>query len=360
MVAMNCLHELIEAQARRTPQHPALAFEGHTLTYAELERRTGALAAELARLGAGPDVLVGLLVERSLEMVIGILGILKAGAAYVPMDPGYPPDRLAFMLSDSGAKLLVTQSGLSAKLPSHGVQVVRLDELDWSGPQQAPKNVAGPENLAYVIYTERLDGPAEGRGHRAPQHRQLRARRRRTAAARARHEPRDGVDRRRRPRQHRDFPGARHGRLPACPVAGTRREPGAARRLPQPRAHRRPEDRALAPRCAAERPQPRARHARAPPDPRRRGLAPRLDRAAARRRAAVRDLQPLRPDRDHRRRADLPRRRGAPGDAIAHPAARTRPARQQRLPPRPGGQARARGRERRALHRRPRRGARLP
>jgi len=164
LVAMNCLHELIEAQARRTPQRPALAFEGQTLTYAELERRTGALAAELARLGAGPDVLVGLLVERSLEMVIGILGILRAGAAYVPMDGAYPPDRLAFMLSDSGAKLLVTQSGFLAKLPSHGVQVVRLDELDWNGPQQAPKSDAGPENLAYVIYTSGSTGRPKGVG----------------------------------------------------------------------------------------------------------------------------------------------------------------------------------------------------
>jgi amino acid adenylation domain-containing protein len=161
---MNCLHELIEAQARRTPQRPALAFEGRTLTYAELERRAGALAAELARLGAGPDVRVGLFVERSLEMVIGILGILKAGAAYVPMDTAYPPERLAFMLSDSGAKLLVTQSGLSAKLPSHDVQVVRLDEFDWNGAQQAPKNDAGPENLAYVIYTSGSTGRPKGVG----------------------------------------------------------------------------------------------------------------------------------------------------------------------------------------------------
>jgi amino acid adenylation domain-containing protein len=162
---MNCLHELIEAQARRTPQRPALAFEGRTLTYAELARRAGALAAQLARLGAGPDVLVGLFVERSLEMVIGILGILKAGAAYVPMDTAYPPERLAFMLSDSGAKLLVTQSGLLAKLPSHGVPVVRLDELDWNGPQQqAPKNDAGPENLAYVIYTSGSTGRPKGVG----------------------------------------------------------------------------------------------------------------------------------------------------------------------------------------------------
>jgi amino acid adenylation domain-containing protein len=161
---MNCLHELIEAQARRTPQRPALAFEGRTLTYAELERRAGALSAQLARLGAGPDVLVGLFVERSLEMVIGILGILKAGAAYVPMDSAYPPDRLAFMLSDSGAKLLLTHGSLLGKLPPHGAQVVCLDEFDWAGPERFSKNQTRPQNLAYVIYTSGSTGRPKGVG----------------------------------------------------------------------------------------------------------------------------------------------------------------------------------------------------
>jgi amino acid adenylation domain-containing protein len=161
---MNCLHELIEAQARRTPEQPALAFEGHTLAYAELERRAGALAAELARLGAGPDVRVGLFVERSLEMVIGILGILKSGAAYVPMDTAYPPERLAFMLSDSGAKLLLTHAPLLGKLPPHGAQVVRLDEFDWNAPAQTVKGDVGAENLAYVIYTSGSTGRPKGVG----------------------------------------------------------------------------------------------------------------------------------------------------------------------------------------------------
>jgi len=161
---MNCLHELIEAQARRTPQHPALAFEGQTITYAELGRRTDALAAELTRLGAGPDMRVGLFVERSLEMVIGILGILKAGAAYVPMDSAYPPDRLGFMLSDSGARLLLTHGALSASLPQHAAQVVRLDEFDWDDRGQAPKSDVAAENLAYVIYTSGSTGRPKGVG----------------------------------------------------------------------------------------------------------------------------------------------------------------------------------------------------
>jgi amino acid adenylation domain-containing protein len=159
---VNCLHELIEAQARRTPQAAALAFEGASLTYAELERRAGVLAAHLRRLGAGPDALVGLLVERSLDLVVGILGILKAGAAYVPMDTAYPPERLAWMLSDSGARLVLTQSPLAAKLPAHGAQLVRLDEFDWNGPAPTPKGEAGPENLAYVIYTSGSTGRPKG------------------------------------------------------------------------------------------------------------------------------------------------------------------------------------------------------
>jgi len=95
---MNCLHHLIEAQARRTPDAEALAFEGERLTYRELERRANALAARLRELGAGPDARVGLCVGRSLEMVVGILAVLKAGAAYVPMDVAFPAERLAFML----------------------------------------------------------------------------------------------------------------------------------------------------------------------------------------------------------------------------------------------------------------------
>jgi amino acid adenylation domain-containing protein len=160
---MNSLHELIEAQARRTPRSPALAFEGRRLAYAELDRRASLLAAHLRRLGAGRDVLVGLFVERSLEMVVGILAVLKAGAAYVPMDTAYPPERLAFMLSDSGAKLLLTHGSLLAKLPLHNAQVVRVDEFDWDAlaTEAADAGVIS-ENLAYVIYTSGSTGRPKG------------------------------------------------------------------------------------------------------------------------------------------------------------------------------------------------------
>ena len=165
MVAMNCLHGLIEAQARRTPDAHALAFEGARLTYGELERRANALAAHLARLGAGPEARVGLFVERSLEMVVGILAVLKAGAAYVPMDAAFPRERLAFMLSDAGVRLVLTQSALVSKLPSSDAALVCLDEFDWTNADGAPGDTGvAPENLAYVIYTSGSTGQPKGVG----------------------------------------------------------------------------------------------------------------------------------------------------------------------------------------------------
>jgi amino acid adenylation domain-containing protein len=155
---------LIEAQARRAPQQAALRFEQHGLTYGELDRRASRLARHLARLGVGPDVLVGLFVERSLELVVGILGILKAGGAYVPMDTSYPRERLEFMRSDADLALLITQSSLSAKLPAGAAQVVCLDEFDWTGPEEASpaESRVRPEHLAYVIYTSGSTGRPKG------------------------------------------------------------------------------------------------------------------------------------------------------------------------------------------------------
>jgi amino acid adenylation domain-containing protein len=147
MVALRiCLHELFEAQAARTPDAPALAFEGERLTYRELDRRASRVAAHLAALGVGPDVTVGLHVERSLEMIVGILAILKAGGAYVPIDPAYPPERVAFMVSDSGAKVVLTQ------------------EFDWHAEERTEPFAADvqPQHLAYVIYTSGSTGRPKG------------------------------------------------------------------------------------------------------------------------------------------------------------------------------------------------------
>ncbi len=145
-----CLHELIAAQARRTPDAIALAFEGQRLTYRELDRRASRLAQHLRQLEVGPDVLVGLLVERSLEMVVGILGVLKAGGAYVPMDSSYPEERVAFMCADAKVRLLLTQSSLS--------------EFDWNGSEAATQDAARarPDHLAYVIYTSGSTGRPKG------------------------------------------------------------------------------------------------------------------------------------------------------------------------------------------------------
>ena len=155
MVAVSlCLHQLIEAQAKRTPERVALVFEDQRLTYGELDRRANRLAQHLRQLGVGPDGVVGLFVERSLEMVVGILGILKAGGAYVPMDTSYPEERLAFMLADANIGVLLTQGSLLAKVPS-GAQVVRLDDFDWHSGENATEADVGvePPHLAYVIYT---------------------------------------------------------------------------------------------------------------------------------------------------------------------------------------------------------------
>jgi amino acid adenylation domain-containing protein len=165
MVPMSlCLHQLIEQQARRTPERVALVFEKQRLTYGELDRRASRLAQHLRRLDVGPDAPVGLFVERSLEMVVGILAILKAGGAYVPMDTSYPEERLAFMVSDADVRVLLTQGSLLAKVPSGVAQVVRLDTFDWSEPALLPEVRIQPHHLAYVIYTSGSTGRPKGVG----------------------------------------------------------------------------------------------------------------------------------------------------------------------------------------------------
>jgi non-ribosomal peptide synthetase component F len=147
----SCLHQLFEEQAARTPTATALIFEDQRLTYDELNQRANQLAHHLQSLGVGVETLVGIYVERSLEMVVGLLGVLKAGAAYVPLDPQYPQERVSFMLEDSGVRILLTQGRVVESLPAHGAQVVRLD-ADWEeiGRHAAdnPASAVRAENLA--------------------------------------------------------------------------------------------------------------------------------------------------------------------------------------------------------------------
>src|SRR6185369_2481476 len=159
------IHELFAAQARRTPEAVAVVFENEELTYAGLDARASRLARRLRRLGVGPDVLVGLLVERSLDMIVGTLGILQAGGVYVPLDPRYPAERLAFMLDDTRAPVLLTQESLRGLLPAGSAQVLLLDAADPEAAEEAEVtafDVPSPESLGYVIYTSGSTGRPKG------------------------------------------------------------------------------------------------------------------------------------------------------------------------------------------------------
>ena len=157
------LHARVEAQARRTPQAVAVASEGETLTYAELDARANRLARRLRALGVGVETRVGVAMERGPELVVSLLAVLKAGGAYVPIDPGYPAERIAYMLEDSAVPVLLTQARIA--LPAHAARVVRVDE-EWAEIEResaAPLDVeVSPDALAYVIYTSGSTGRPKG------------------------------------------------------------------------------------------------------------------------------------------------------------------------------------------------------
>jgi amino acid adenylation domain-containing protein len=159
------IHQIFEQQAAKTPDTPAVIFEGQTLTYAELNQRANQLAHYLRDRGIMPDTLVGVCMERSLEMVVSLHAVLKAGGAYVPMDPDYPADRLTHMLSDSGVVVLLTQAEVADKLPEHSAQVIRVDS-EWATIAQEsaenPNVALTGENLAYMIYTSGSTGKPKG------------------------------------------------------------------------------------------------------------------------------------------------------------------------------------------------------
>ncbi|AEG01889.1 non-ribosomal peptide synthetase [Methylomonas methanica] len=161
-----CIHQLFEAQVEQTPDAIALTFEDQSLSYAELNAKANQLAHYLIERGVGPDVLVGICIERSLEMAIGLLGILKAGGAYVPLDPSYPEERLAFMLADIKPIVVLTQAQFASRELASS-EVLRLDS-DWvkveSYPVVNPCPELQPMNLAYCIYTSGSTGQPKGAG----------------------------------------------------------------------------------------------------------------------------------------------------------------------------------------------------
>ncbi|MBE8967603.1 non-ribosomal peptide synthase/polyketide synthase, partial [Nostocales cyanobacterium LEGE 12452] len=160
-----CIHQLFEEQVQLTPDAVAVVFENQQLTYGQLNCRANQLAHYLQTLGVKPDVLVGICVERSLEMIVGLLAILKAGGAYVPLDPEYPTERLSWMLEDAQVRVLLTQQQLLEKLSGHQGQVVCLDTEAGLISQSSQDNAIAfvqATNLAYVIYTSGSTGKPKG------------------------------------------------------------------------------------------------------------------------------------------------------------------------------------------------------
>ena len=160
------IHEVFEDQAARTPLAIAVSFEGEAITYLDLEERANRLAHALRKRGVGPDTLVGVCMDRSVEMMVALYGVLKAGGAYVPLDPEYPKERLAFMLEDMKPRLILTQARLASTLPEHGASVLSLD-AEWETIAKEPatppgRGDLGLDHLAYVIYTSGSTGRPKG------------------------------------------------------------------------------------------------------------------------------------------------------------------------------------------------------
>ncbi|HEV2735373.1 MAG TPA: amino acid adenylation domain-containing protein, partial [Longimicrobiaceae bacterium] len=159
-----CVHDLFAEQAARTPHAPAVTFEGESLTYAELERRASRLAGHLRRRGVGPETRVALCAERSADLVVGILGILRAGGAYIPVDPAYPAERVAYLLEDSGCAAVLVQDRLRSLVAPSSTAMLSLEQAlaDTSADEAVPEAGVRPENAAYVIYTSGSTGAHKG------------------------------------------------------------------------------------------------------------------------------------------------------------------------------------------------------
>jgi len=160
------LHRLVEEQAARSPDAVAVRFAGRDFTFRELDCRTNQLAHLLRQLGVGPDRIVGIAMHRSIEMVVGLLGILKAGGAFLPIDPNSPAERFASLVADANVPVLLVHPALAGQLPPHGAQTICLD-ADWTAianqPDSPPPDIeVGPDHLAYVIYTSGSTGTPKG------------------------------------------------------------------------------------------------------------------------------------------------------------------------------------------------------
>jgi amino acid adenylation domain-containing protein len=160
-----CVHQLFESQVELSPHAPALIFDEQQITYHQLNGKANQLAHHLRDLGVGPEKIVAVCMERSIEMVVGLLGILKAGAAYLPLDPTYPKERLTFMLNDARAAVVLTQTNLKDVLPELETALVCLD-ADWPHiarhSEQNPITSVYSQNLAYLVYTSGSTGEPKG------------------------------------------------------------------------------------------------------------------------------------------------------------------------------------------------------
>lgn len=157
------IHQLFEKQVKKTPNNTAVVFENEALSYQRLNEQANQLAHYLREMGVKPDTFVAIACERSLEMIIGILGIFKAGGAYLPLDPSYPKDRLSYMIQDAKATLLLTQTHLLDKLPQIQAEVILLDFRKFASyPIFNPESITQPHHLAYVIYTSGSTGKPKG------------------------------------------------------------------------------------------------------------------------------------------------------------------------------------------------------
>jgi amino acid adenylation domain-containing protein len=160
--AGSCVHQLIEARADECPHRIAVDCDGRTLTYRELDTEANRLAHHLIALGVGPETPVCVMLDRSLELLVALLGVLKAGGCYVPLEPSYPADRLSFMAGQTAAPVLLTRSDLAANAPARAWTVVRMDTDRIADNPGRPVSRATPDNLAYVIFTSGSTGQPKG------------------------------------------------------------------------------------------------------------------------------------------------------------------------------------------------------